>query len=107
MIQIDAIDLQEAKQILVQLASAWQQGLQMPLPVAIKSAFAWLPKQDIEVAKKAYDGDDFNSGELDYDGYLRRFYPEFDDLGVDSFTEWAESLYAKVFTQIKLVKGDN
>ena len=105
LIQIDAIAPQKAKEILVQLVSAWHQGLQTPLPVAIKSAFAWLPKQALAAAKKRYEGDDFTSGEVDYDLYLQRFYPAFDDLG-DSFTEWAEHLYAHAYTQIKLVAGD-
>ena len=104
MIQLDAIPTQEAQTILEQLAAAWYLGLQNPLPVAIKSAFAWLPKRDLAMAQKQYEGDDWNAGEVVYDLYLRRFFPEFTVLEA-GFTEWAERLYAPAFAQIQLVKG--
>ena len=112
MIQLDPLDRLAALQLLEKLAGAWLQGLQSPLPIAIKSAFAWLAKdypnkqnsaEAKEAARKEYDGDGWNSGEVDYDLYLRRFYPEFEVLE-DGFVDWAERLYAPAFTQIKLVK---
>ena len=112
MIQLDPLDRLAAIQLLEQLAGAWLQGLQSPLPIAIKSAFAWLAKdypnkqntaEAKEAARKQYEGDSWNPGEVDYDLYLRRFYPEFEMIE-PGFAEWAERLYAPAFTQIKLVK---
>ena len=90
--------------MLVKLLTAWHQGLQRPLPVAVKSAFAWLSKHDVTVAKAAYEGDSWNNGEVDYDAYLRRFYPTFETLAL-GFSEWAALLYTDAFTGLQLVKG--
>ena len=104
MVEIQPIDQHEAQQMLVKLLTAWHQGLQRPLPVAVKSAFAWLSKQDLSVAKAAYEGDSWNKGEVDYDAYLRRFYPTFETLAL-GFSEWAALLYTDAFTGLQLVKG--
>ena len=112
MIQLDPLDRLAAIQLLEQMTGAWLQGLQSPLPIAIKSAFAWLAKdypnkqntaEAKEAARKQYEGDSWNPGEVDYDLYLRRFYPEFEMIE-PGFAEWAERLYAPAFTQLKLVK---
>ena len=76
--------------------------------VAIKTAFVWLSKADNSAAKKQYEGDDWNNGEVDYDPYLKRFFPNFDTLQAihhkenTGFEYWAEMLYKKPFEHIKL-----
>jgi exodeoxyribonuclease V gamma subunit len=106
-LQIESISIVDATAILVELANALCRGLQEPLPVAIKTAFVWLSKGDSSAAKKEYEGDEWNNGEVDYDPYLTRFLPNFyhlqaqhnkEDVG---FEYWAELLYKKAFEHIK------
>jgi exodeoxyribonuclease V gamma subunit len=109
-LEIEPLNKAEAIQSLEELVFAWYQGLQAPLPVAIRTAFAWLSKGDLDLARKTYEGDDWNNGEASYDAYLNRFFPAFEDLYFDDnegydFEYWAEFLYGKAFARIKLVKG--
>ena len=109
-LEIQPLNKADALQTLEQLVFAWYQGLQAPLPVAIRTAFAWLLKGDMGLARKIYEGDDWNNGEASYDAYLSRFFPAFEDLypadnaGYD-FEYWAEFIYGEAFAQIKVVKG--
>jgi exodeoxyribonuclease V gamma subunit len=119
-IEIPAIDQAEAYALLQSLAEAYHQGMQAPLPVACKTAFAWLAAsagsdQDkaMEKAKSRYEGDDWTPGEMAYDAYLTRFFPRFASLNQShpdttqntdqdkAFPYWAETLYQAAFTQIK------
>jgi exodeoxyribonuclease V gamma subunit len=119
-IEIPAIDQAEAYAVLQSLVEAYHQGMQAPLPVACKTAFAWLAAsagsdQDkaMEKAMSRYEGDDWTPGEVDYDAYLTRFFPRFASLNQTNqettqntdqdkaFQYWAENLYQPAFTQIK------
>ena len=109
-LEIQPLNKADALQTLEQLVFAWYQGLQAPLPVAIRTAFAWLLKGDIDLARKIYEGDDWNNGEASYDAYLSRFFPAFEDLyAADNaeydFVYWAEFIYGEAFAQIKVAKG--
>jgi exodeoxyribonuclease V gamma subunit len=75
--------------------------LQQPLPIAIKTAFAYLPKLELEKAKSVYEGGFNISGELDQDAYLQRFFPSFDAMmSPSTFEAWAEVLYRPMLTHI-------
>jgi len=123
-IEIPTIDQAEAYATLKSLVEAYHQGMQAPLPVACKTAFAWLAAsagsdQDkaLEKALSRYQGDDWTSGEVKYDAYLTRFFPNFaslnqshletaqkSDLNSDqdkAFQYWAETLYQPAFNQIQ------
>ncbi|MBR9856688.1 MAG: hypothetical protein GYB38_03180, partial [Gammaproteobacteria bacterium] len=71
-----------------------------PLPVALKTAMAWLEQEDEQkaliAARRGYDGDDFNyAGERSESGALARQFPEFDALVADdTFFDWCKQLYA-------------
>ncbi len=93
-----------AKKILMTLIGHWWEGRNYPLPVTAKTGIAYvdiLKAKDGEKAKaealKTYEGDGFRShGELGYDRYLQREYPEFDALWQahdNSFTTLCETLY--------------
>ena len=99
----------EAQAELEQLAAYWQTGLKLALPIAIKTAFSWLsakPEQNSQVAEKSYQGDEWSVGELDYDPYLKRFYPDFAALQnpeqPQAFEFWCEALYRSAFDSITL-----
>lgn len=88
-----------ARQILGNLLQAWQAGMRQPLPVAIKTAFAWLGQSDPDkataAARKAYDGDGQNSeGERRQSPALARQFADYNALIADeTFSGWAETLY--------------
>jgi len=107
-IEINAIAQAEATAQLKTLVEAWLLGMQAPLPVACKTAFAWLsaaPEKAMETAQAQYEGDDWNRGEVDYDAYLGRFFPSFASLkpeaAPEGFVGWAHTLYLPAFNQIK------
>ncbi|WP_296260053.1 MULTISPECIES: exodeoxyribonuclease V subunit gamma [unclassified Pseudomonas] len=97
------LDKDTATRTLSDLLLAWQHGMQRPLPVAVKTAFAWLGQSD-EVkaeaaARKAYEGDGQNSnGERAESTALSRQFPDFDAmLDSEEFAGWCESLYKPIF----------
>jgi exodeoxyribonuclease V gamma subunit len=107
-LEISPITQTEATVQLQLLIEAWHQGMQAPLPVASKTAFAWLgasPEKAMETAQAKYEGDDWNDGEVDQDAYLGRFFPSFASLMPEAaqagFVEWSNTLYLSTFTQIK------
>jgi exodeoxyribonuclease V gamma subunit len=108
-ITIPAIPKEIAYVQLKTLVNAWHQGMQSPLPVACRTAFAWLgaaPDKADDVAISQYEGDDWNVGEITYDAYLGRFFPSFASLNEpdtnNSFVFWAEALYRPLYEQVML-----
>lgn len=105
-IAIQPIDPTEALAYLQNLLAAWHQGLQMPLPVACRTAFVWLnaaEEKALDAAKSQYEGDDWNAGEVDYDAYLARFFPDFESLyqtDAGDFETWANLLYRPMYLNL-------
>ncbi|MFJ4144084.1 exodeoxyribonuclease V subunit gamma [Pseudomonas sp. NPDC089734] len=90
-----------ASAMLNDLLTAWLCGMQQPLPVAPKTAFAWLgqPLDKAEAAaRKAYEGDGQNSdGERRESTALARQFPDFDALmESEEFVGWCDALYKPV-----------
>jgi len=91
------IDAEQARTLLDHLLAALDQGLTRPLPVAMRTAFAWLQaeraqKSPTEAAAACYDGTGFSAGECQHDAYLRRAWPRFATLYAGGF-EASLSLY--------------
>ncbi|MEN2397927.1 exodeoxyribonuclease V subunit gamma [Pseudomonas halotolerans] len=88
-----------ARRLLGDLLQAWQAGMRQPLPVAVKTAFAWLGQSDPAkadaAARKAYEGDGQNSeGERRESPALARQFADFDALTADeTFSNWCDALY--------------
>lgn len=96
-----------ARRQLSMLIAAYHAGMTAPLPVAAKTAFAWLsapPAQADAKAVACYEGSEWRGGEVDYDRYLQRFFPSFAELNADDyhpgFKDWAETLYRPVIDAI-------
>ena len=104
-IEIQPLLQKEAIEQLEALVEGWYLGLQAPLPVACKTAFAWLsvtPDKAEEAARFQYEGDDWTRGELAYDAYLARFFPSFAHLMAQGdFEAWAQTLYQSALNHIK------
>jgi exodeoxyribonuclease V gamma subunit len=84
---------QHAHAHLLALLRAWDEGMRRPLPLAVKTAFAWLrklpdgiadaagaPPDAWEAARAAYVGGSRQPGECGRSAYLQRAYPDFDAL---------------------------
>jgi exodeoxyribonuclease V gamma subunit len=102
-LRVAPLSTAEAADILAGWLAAWQEGMRRPLPVACKTAFAWLADQDQTTAKAAacYDGAFNIDGEAERSPELARVYPDFAALVRDGeFFEWAERLYGGWSTAI-------
>lgn len=93
----------EASERLADLLVARQAGMNAPLPVAAKTAFAWLGQDDpdkaLAAAARAYEGDGQNSfGERSESLALARQFRDFAALSADeTFEGWCEALYRPLF----------
>jgi exodeoxyribonuclease V gamma subunit len=88
-----------ALRILGDLLMAWQTGMRQPLPIAVKTGFAWLGQTDPvkaqAAARKAYEGDGLTTdGERRESPALARQFADFDTLVADeTFPDWCNALY--------------
>ena len=88
-----------ALQALGDLLQAWQSGMRQPLPIAVKTAFAWLGQTDPvkaeAAARKAYEGDgQTTDGERRESPALARQFPDYNVLVADeTFADWCDALY--------------
>lgn len=103
------LDADAAGGLLEALVDAWLAGLCQPLPLALRTGFAFAGKKAQDAtdaaafteARKKYDSSDRHTGEVDYAGNtaLRRCFPTFAELtaAMDEdkrdFAYWAERLY--------------
>lgn len=100
-----------ARAWLLDLLAAWDEGSRRPLPLAVKTAFAWLRKLPVDfaagageipaeawdAARTAFEGAARLAGERDTNPYLRRAFPDFDALiAGDEFVALATSLLMPV-----------
>lgn len=90
--RLDALSPEDAAAQLDALLAALHEGMQSPLPIARKTAFAWLqsPKNPVTAAKACYEGNSFAHipGEVDEDAYLARAWPSFEALQAGGFERW-------------------
>jgi exodeoxyribonuclease V gamma subunit len=88
-----------ARHALSHLLQAWQTGMRQPLPIAVKTAFAWLSQTDPAkagaAARKAYEGDgQTTDGERRESSALARQFADFDALTAEeTFPDWCNALY--------------
>jgi exodeoxyribonuclease V gamma subunit len=97
------LDKSLATDALNDLLSAWRSGMQRPLPVAVKTAFAWLGQNDEDKAsasaRLAYEGDgQTRDGERRESTALARQFPDFNALlDSEEFVGWCHALYKPIF----------
>ena len=88
-----------AQALLGDVLQAWQSGMRQPLPVAVKTAFAWLSQSDPAkadaAARKAYEGDGQTfEGERRESPALARQFADYNALVSDeTFADWCNALY--------------
>jgi exodeoxyribonuclease V gamma subunit len=108
-LKIEPLSQREAEDHMQILCFGVYQGTLSPLPVACKTAFAWLdaqPDNKIKKARDCYEGSDWKDGEVTYNPHLARFFPTFEELQqADSdigFEYWTEKLYRPVKEHIQI-----
>ncbi|HEY1610417.1 MAG TPA: exodeoxyribonuclease V subunit gamma, partial [Paraburkholderia sp.] len=92
-VEFAPLPLEVARAHLLALLRAWDDGMCRPLPLAARTAFAWLrrlpeglasaadaPRDAWEAARLVYEGSSRQPGECDQNAYLQRAYPDFDAL---------------------------
>ncbi|WP_247736668.1 exodeoxyribonuclease V subunit gamma [Thauera aromatica] len=90
-LRIETMAPEAARATLATLLEAWQQGLSAPLPVALKTALAFVAERN---AADAYEGNERSTGEGE-EATLARCYPDFESLIADGqFESLARTLYA-------------
>jgi exodeoxyribonuclease V gamma subunit len=95
----------DAKATLDALLEAMLRGMSAPLPVARKTAFAWLQQADdeekaIKAAQLAYEGSDFGGvGEVREDACLARAWPDFGAMQAGGLVQWLD-LYRPLMTVV-------
>ncbi|WP_109126191.1 exodeoxyribonuclease V subunit gamma [Dyella sp. C11] len=91
---LQPMDADDARMCLNALLSCLREGMRMPLPIARKTAFAWLqnmddPEKARKQAQLAYEGSGFGGvGEVQEDAYLARAWPHFEALEAGGFHHW-------------------
>lgn len=93
----------QAADLLTDLLIARQAGMNAPLPIAAKTAFAWLAQSEEDkaasAAARAYEGDGQNSfGERSESLALARQFRDFAALTADeTFEGWSDTLYRPLY----------
>ncbi|MFZ6049100.1 exodeoxyribonuclease V subunit gamma [Pseudomonas sp. CR3202] len=88
------LDADHAATILRTWLQAWTEGMRAPLPVALKTAIAWLQEANEDKARNVYEGGYNLTGEVTGSASLARQYPDFAALSADgAFAQWSEVLY--------------
>ncbi|MFK2931060.1 exodeoxyribonuclease V subunit gamma [Dyella agri] len=105
----------EASRQIDELLAAFHTGMQSPLPIARKTAFAWLQieaanrtatpdkaKDPADAARQCYDHRDgrYGQGEVDEDACLARDWPDFARLRAAGFERWLH-LYAPLAAAVQ------
>lgn len=93
---LQALDRQHAMTLLNASLDAWEHGMQTPLPIARRTAYAWLlaerdGKEPFDAAQKCYEGSDAPSappGEMSREPCLARTWRSFSALHADGFEHW-------------------
>lgn len=97
----------QAQEYLVAIAKAWHEGLQTCLPLALKTAMAWLSEPDLETdqlpekIREVYEGGFNNEGELVESYALTRCWPSLEALWNEDFRRLAKQVYGPLHQALK------
>ena len=99
-VRVRPSDADRARADLATLIDFQRQGLAEPLPVAVRTALAWVGSQSKNptwAASQTYDGSEFTRGEV-RDPALARCFPDFQALSANGrFEHHARGLYGRLF----------
>ncbi|HET8730955.1 MAG TPA: hypothetical protein VFM34_07595, partial [Moraxellaceae bacterium] len=81
----------EPAEALADLLAAYREGLRQPLPLFRRASPAFVKKDEIDKARKAWAGDEYNTGDVQ-DAWNRLLWRDADPCDA-RFVEWATRLY--------------
>jgi exodeoxyribonuclease V gamma subunit len=88
-----------ARQALAEFSAAYKDGLCWPLPLFRRASPAWLKKQNIDDARKAWEGNDYGvTGDGD-DAWIKLLWRQADPLD-ERFMHWADRLYGTIKAEV-------
>ena len=97
---------EEAQTYWQSLLALWQQGMQKPLPVAVRTSLAVVegavPLYQLE---SLYDDSYRGTGEVQRSAELARVYPDFESLTNAGLQEAANALYGPMMAQLRMVNA--
>jgi exodeoxyribonuclease V gamma subunit len=103
-----ALSREHASTHLDQLLVAIDAGMRAPLPIARKTAYAWLAsrKDPLKDAQLCYEGNTFalTPAEREQDPYLARAWPSFEKLYAGGFEPWLV-LYQPLIDALQPIEG--
>jgi len=92
-VELAPVSREQAEAWINEWLEAWSEGMRRPLPLAVRTAFAWLRTGDPDTARHTYEGGAYQTGEVETDACLGRAYPDFTALTASGeFYELAERL---------------
>ncbi|WP_311945313.1 exodeoxyribonuclease V subunit gamma [Halomonas piscis] len=117
-VRLEPLAAADARALMQTLAHCWQDGMDAPLPLAPRTAFAWLQahhsahkgrskKDPLDAARSAYEGGHKHSGDVGQSPYLARQWPDLARLCAaesehgHTFAGLADALYAPLFHHVK------
>ncbi|MDS4050471.1 exodeoxyribonuclease V subunit gamma [Accumulibacter sp.] len=99
-VELPPLPAEQAAAQLTDLLHAWQQGMCRPLPLAVKTGFAWL-REGREAARSAYEGGFGVAGEVGNDPALALVYPDFAALVAGGeFVEFVDRLLRPIHSAV-------
>ena len=105
-VRLAPLATEDARALLGEIVVTWLDGMCRPLPLATRTAFAWLRRGDSE-AKTAYDGAYNAIGERDRSAYLRRTWPDYAALmSGGEFARLAERIFGPLHEAMHAAKED-
>ena len=85
-----------APQALAAFAAAYKEGLCLPLPLFRRASPAFIKNQNIDDARRAWEGSDYATGDCE-DAWIKLLWRNADPCD-ERFTQWAERLYGPIKT---------
>ncbi len=100
-LQLQPPDADTARTVLVALLQVWREGMLSPLPLAPKTALAWLAGRTPQMLRSVYEGGRADRGE-GQEACLARLYPNLDALLTDGdFELLAERVYGPLLKWVQ------
>ncbi len=99
-VQLEPLNSDVARAQIETLLAAWNKGMCRPLPLAVKTAFAWL--EDPDKGRSTYEGGYNTDGEVGSSRYLQRTWPDYETLTAGGeFEALATDLLGALFIATK------
>lgn len=114
-VELKPLNVHKARNLLETYLVAFREGMQRPLPLALKTAMTWLKNMNdmAEANDKAeraaaakYQGDKYNPGDVAFDPHLARVFPDYASLVASGeFYQLAQEWLIPLMVHTEIIKG--